>query len=253
MTSARSRRGAAVVFALALCSAAPARAQSPAPDAATDAVPSFAQLFTGTLHGFERLPSFGTLEWLAAGGIAAAATHPADAQATRVLAGSGTLDQPLRAGALIGGTPFELGAAFATYGVGRALDNRRVARAGADLIQAQLIAESLTLAVKQTARRARPSGSGFSFPSGHTAVAFASATVLQRHFGWKIGIPAYAVAAYVGTSRIQERHHYLSDVIFGAALGTVAGRTITLGPRHQATIGITPARGGAAVVVAMQR
>ena len=66
-------------------------------------------------------------------------------------------------------------------------------------------------------------------PSGHTTVTFASATVLERHFGWKVGLPAYAVAGYVGISRVQMRRHNLSDVAFGAALGIVAGRTVTIG------------------------
>ena len=41
--------------------------------------------------------------------------------------------------------------------------------------------------------------------------------------------PAYAVAAYVGASRVQAGKHFTSDVVFGAALGIVAGRTVTLG------------------------
>ena len=89
--------------------------------------------------------------------------------------------------------------------------------------------EGLTIAIKQATRRARPEGSGYSFPSGHTTVSFASATVLQRHFGWKVGIPAYAVATYVAASRVEMKRHYLSDVAFGAALGIVAGRTVKVG------------------------
>jgi membrane-associated phospholipid phosphatase len=83
--------------------------------------------------------------------------------------------------------------------------------------------------MKEVGRRSRPEGGGFSFPSGHTTAAFASATVLQQHFGWKVGVPAYAVASYVAASRVQTQKHYLSDVAFGAALGIVAGRSVTLG------------------------
>ena len=56
-------------------------------------------------------------------------------------------------------------------------------------------------------------------------VSFASAAVLQEHFGWKVGLAAYAGAAYVATSRLSERQHYLSDVVFGAAVGIAAGST----------------------------
>ena len=96
--------------------------------------------------------------------------------------------------------------------------------------------------------RTRPDGSVFSFPSGHTATTFATATVLQRHFGWKVGIPAYAAATYVAASRIQVKRHYLSDVAFGAALGIVAGRSVTVG-RGDAKFAIAPAAapGGGAV------
>jgi membrane-associated phospholipid phosphatase len=64
-------------------------------------------------------------------------------------------------------------------------------------------------------------------------VSFASATVLQQHFGWKVGVPAYALASYVALSRVQMKRHYLSDVAFGAALGVAAGRTITIGRSKQ--------------------
>jgi membrane-associated phospholipid phosphatase len=131
-----------------------------------------------------------------------------------------------------------MGAAFASYAIGRALHKPCVARVGAALFRAQLIAQGLTLALKETSRRSRPAGGGFSFPSGHTAMSFASATVLQQEFGWKVGIPAYAVASYVAASRVQMKRHYLSDVTFGAALGIVAGRTVSIG--HGRRLLVTP-------------
>jgi membrane-associated phospholipid phosphatase len=39
---------------------------------------------------------------------------------------------------------------------------------------------------------------------------------------------AYCLAALVATSRINDNKHYLSDVIFGAGLGTVVGRGFAL-------------------------
>ena len=243
----RDTRAAAIVFVLSIV-AAPAYAQSSSA-ADADAIPTFGEWFTHTLRDLRYLPSAGNLEWLAVGGAAALATHTADGETSRILSESRTLDTSLEAGAIVGGTPFELGAAFAAYGIGRASGNRRIANAGADLVQAQLIAEALTIAVKQATRRARPEGSGFSFPSGHTTAAFASATVLHQHFGWKIGLAAYAVAAYVGASRIHDRRHYLSDVAFGAALGTVAGRTVMVGRRHRMALTVVPSNGGAAIVL----
>jgi len=40
-------------------------------------------------------------------------------------------------------------------------------------------------------------------------------------------VPTYLVASYVALSRLHENVHFLSDVVFGAALGTVVGRTVT--------------------------
>jgi membrane-associated phospholipid phosphatase len=85
-------------------------------------------------------------------------------------------------------------------------------------------------------------------------MAFASATVLERHFGWKAGIPAYAVASYVAASRVQTQRHYLSDVMFGAALGIVAGRTVPIG--HGRQLELTPMalpHGGGASFTLIQR
>jgi hypothetical protein len=67
--------------------------------------------------------------------------------------------------------------------------------------------------------------------------------VLQRHFGWK-GALAYSVSAYVAASRLHENRHYLSDVIFGAAIGTVAGRTVTRHGRDTWSVAASPTRGG---------
>ena len=162
----RDTRAAAIVFVLSIV-AAPAYAQSSSA-ADADAIPTFGELFTHTLRDLRYLPSAGNLECLSFGGPPSLAPHPAASETSRILSESRTLDTSLEAGAIVGGTPFELGAAFAAYGIGRASGNRRIANAGADLVQAQLIAEALTIAVKQATRRARPEGSGFSFPSGHT-------------------------------------------------------------------------------------
>ena len=101
----------------------------------------------------------------------------------------------------------------------------------------------------EPARRNRPEGSGYSFPSGHTTVSFASATVLHQYFGWKIGAPAYAAAAYVAASRVQMKRHYLSDVAFGAALGIVSGRTVAFGARRQFKLEPTLTPGGAGALM----
>ena len=191
------------------------------------------QLFIGAVRDIGRVPSRASVGILAIGGAAALGTHAVDRRVNRTFSSRDELHGTFRAGATLGGAPLELGAAFTTYAIGRAMNKPCAAALGADLVQAQLMAQMFTIGLKQATRRTRPEGSGLSFPSGHTTMVFASATVLQRHFGWKAAIPAYAVASYVAASRVQTQRHYLSDVAFGAALGIVAGRTVAVGHGRQ--------------------
>jgi len=62
----------------------------------------------------------------------------------------------------------------------------------------------------------------YSFPSGHAAVSFGVALMVSRFYPFLWAqIGAYLVAAFIGLSRIYVREHYPSDVIVGAALGTL--------------------------------
>jgi hypothetical protein len=97
-------------------------------------------------------------------------------------------------GQTIGAATTQLAGAFAMYSIGRMRGNPKVATIGADLVRAQFVSQAMTQAIKLGAGRTRPDGTSLSFPSGHSASAFA--TVLQRHLGWKAGIPAYAVASW---------------------------------------------------------
>jgi membrane-associated phospholipid phosphatase len=73
-----------------------------------------------------------------------------------------------------------------------------------------------------------PTSSYTSFPSGHTAVAFAAATVyaMEYHDRPIIPIVAYSAATLIGLSRITENKHWASDVFVGAALGYLCGRQV---------------------------
>ena len=97
-----------------------------------------------------------------------------------------------------------------------------------DAAQALIVNSAWTGLLKYSLHRTRPDGTdALSLPSGHTSSAFALATVAERHYGWKAGLPAYLLAAGIGASRIESNKHYLSDVIAGAAIGTIVGRTVT--------------------------
>lgn len=80
-------------------------------------------------------------------------------------------------------------------------------------------------AFKYSTKIMRPDGSSAnSFPSGHTATAFMSATLLTREYGHKspfIGIGAYSVATATGLMRMANNRHWLSDVLTGAGVGVI--------------------------------
>jgi membrane-associated phospholipid phosphatase len=142
---------------------------------------------------------------------------------------SGSNEGLYSSGETIGSARLQFGSALAVLAVGRLTSSPKLTAVGADLVSANIVAQTLTTGIKIAARRTRPDGTEFSFPSGHTSVSFATATVLQRHFGWKGGVPAYAMASFVAASRIHEKRHFLSDVTFGAAVGIVSGWAVTVG------------------------
>src|SRR5439155_23187221 len=115
---------------------------------------------------------------------------------------------------------------------------------------------ALTYTVKLSVRRHRPPGGGgkcCSFPSGHASSTFALASVLWRHLGWKAAVPTYTVASYVALSRLHEDVHFLSDVVFGSAIGIVSGRAVVHHDRHFYGMRIQPMPvpgGGGGVMVA---
>ena len=200
-------------------------------DAGTDRLkaPSFGRIFQDLGGDFQRLPTRENGMLLGIGAGLAGLASPHDSNITSSMHANTDAKGFYGPGAYIGNFYLNLGASFATYAVGRASGNAGLAILGADLARAQLVSQATAQGIKYIAGRTRPDGTDRSFPSGHTASAFATATVLQRHYGWKVGIPAYALASYVGASRLNANKHYLSDVAFGAALGIVAGRTVTFG------------------------
>lgn len=64
----------------------------------------------------------------------------------------------------------------------------------------------------------RPNGHEYGFPSGHVAFVTSGAAFLQDRYGWKFGVPAYALAFYVASERVRDDHHYWRDVIASGAI-----------------------------------
>lgn len=170
---------------------------------------------------------------LAAGGIAALAVRPADDYVESHIVGNDAADTFFKPGRIIGGAAFQTGAAVGLWAIGRYVvppekgsRTNKLSHLGFDLIRAQIVSQALVHGIKYSVQRDRPTGDCCAFPSGHAASAFAAASVLERHLGYRASWPALLAASYVGASRLVEDRHWLSDVVFGAALGEAVGWTI---------------------------
>jgi membrane-associated phospholipid phosphatase len=178
-------------------------------------------------------------------------------------------------------TPLTL-AALATYGVGRLTHSATTADVGLHTLEALLLTTSVSEVVRGTLGRTRPResredpfrfkpGNGFtafetrSFPSLHTAAAFAAATALvgeirqRRPTAIRYAAPAlYAAAAVPGLTRIYLDQHWASDVVAGAFVGALLGsRVVSYAHSHRPSrldrallgVGALPAADGGVLLV----
>lgn len=122
------------------------------------------------------------------------------------------------------------GIAILTMGVGWAFSSNKVFGAGQSHGEALIATFAYTSLIKLMVERDRPpafspneSPFNASFPSGHTSTAFATAGSIMASAGPIFGVPVLLLAGVTGYSRIQQRAHYLGDVLFGATLGYTMG------------------------------
>lgn len=195
---------------------------------------------------------------LGVGAGAAALALPIDDEVNAHLAGSNAADKFFVPGHVIGSFPVQVGTAAGLYFIGRyALPHaqgepktNKVSHLGFDLTRALIVSQGLTQGVKLVFRKDRPNGDCCGMPSGHAAAAFATAAVLERHLGYRGAWPTLVVATYVATSRLHDNVHFLSDVIFGSALGMASGWAV-VGRHGRSGYALvpTPTRGGMMVSV----
>lgn len=96
------------------------------------------------------------------------------------------------------------------------------------LLESLAVTTVVTVGLKLAIDKTRPNGEGSdSFPSGHTSATFSAATFLQKRYGARYGIPAYAAATFVGFSRLYADKHFFEDVAAGAAIGFAASYFLT--------------------------
>ena len=251
--------------------ASPAEAREPSPAAAQGpevhpppAHTGLRALATDTWSDFKSFPRRkSTWVILGIGGAGALLAHPADDTLNAHLVGKTSADRFWKAGNIIGSASTQIGVSVGLYVIGRYIvrpdpsapategsspRTNKWSHMGLDLLRAQIVSQTFVHAIKYSVRRDRPTGECCSFPSGHAATAFAAAAVIERHFGYRMSLPAMAIATYVATSRLHDNRHFLSDVVFGSALGTATGWTVV--GRHGASsysLMPVPIRGGFAV------
>jgi membrane-associated phospholipid phosphatase len=134
------------------------------------------------------------------------------------------------------GQSFFLGSSVVLLGTGIVSKSSKLTAFAEDNLQAQLFTDAICLVAKQAFGRSAPGAAkgatyftgpfppkGYtSFFSGHSSLAFATATTIFLHSGkkWWVGLLSYSIASGIAVSRMQYQHHWSSDVFFGSVVGT---------------------------------
>jgi len=105
------------------------------------------------------------------------------------------------------------------------------------IVKTELIMTAITFPLKYITHIQRPDSSDFkSWPSGHTAQAFAAATIVHKEFRYKsqwYGVGAYTIATAVGFFRMANNKHWMSDVLAGAGFGILSAQIAYLTHRNR--------------------
>jgi membrane-associated phospholipid phosphatase len=105
-----------------------------------------------------------------------------------------------------------------------------------------------TTALKSLIHEQRPDGSGNdSFPSGHTAIAFAAARFIDKRYAPEASPYLYAAAGLTALARVKADKHFTKDVVAGAALGYASAEYFTR-PIAGGAVSLMPGKSGFAVV-----
>lgn len=188
---------------------------------------------------FPRRPSTWVILGIGAG--SALLAHPVDDDVNARLVGKRSAKWFWAPGKYLGAAYTQAGVSVGLYLIGRFVvppdperpivegtspRTNKWSHMGFDLLRAQIVSQAFVHTMKYAVRRDRPTGECCSFPSGHATSAFAAAAVIERHFGYRMALPTIVAATYVATSRLHDNRHFLSDVLFGSAIGTATGWTV---------------------------
>lgn len=136
---------------------------------------------------------------------------------------SSGVEAGLDAGGLFGDGRVLYSGALSAMVVGAWRSDKRLQSFGRRSTTSLVVTSAAVWGTKLSVARRRPNGGAYSFPSGHTATAFCAVPVVWHSYGAKLGVAALGLATLTGLDRMEDRKHYLSDVIAGATLGIVIG------------------------------
>jgi len=174
------------------------------------------------------------------GALAGIAAQREDPQAfVRDLSGS-TWEGASNVGNTWGNGAFAAGLTGAVLLAGHVSGDSTMFETGFQMARALAYTAVLVEGLKVLVNRTRPDGGNYSFPSGHAAFATTLVPILARGYGPMVGVPAGVLAGLTSIGRLEDRRHYLSDVLFGSALGLSVGLAVSeREPAHELRFALT--------------
>jgi membrane-associated phospholipid phosphatase len=181
------------------------------------------------------------LKWLLPGAALVGTAFALDRTALQDVSTDSTRVKDFQRASNITGIYIPVAAAGTALFAGTIRHDEHLHETGALAMTAMADTQLLTSFLKFASDRARPQANGLtsqsgsfwagghsssadSFPSGHTANAFAIAHVIADEYpGWKVKLAVYSLATATGFERIQGREHFPSDVLVGGAIGYLVG------------------------------
>ncbi|MFO8014472.1 MAG: phosphatase PAP2 family protein [Phycisphaerae bacterium] len=136
-------------------------------------------------------------------------------------------------GTIIGNPALHFGVAGAWYLTALHKQDQGHYEKSRTMIQALMVNGLSTMLLKVSMDDETPNDEEWGWPSGHTSSSMCVAAVMHEYYGWKAGVPLYLLAGYSAATRLEDREHDLSDVIFGAALGLTIGHSVVRGELPQ--------------------
>ena len=189
------------------------------------------------------------IEFALVGLGAAGLLHQLDAEVRDRCRGNSHLELSSQVTNVYGSSGFNLPASGILWLGGHLGDWPGLSRAGGDLLRTLALTQMIVGPMKVIAHRERPDGSNrLSFPSGHTANAFAIARVIHRNCEGPVAVFPYVLGGMVGAGRIYSDRHYLSDVAMGAVVGILVGDTVKLQRRWGGNLSFVPGVDGGSLL-----